>query len=382
MDIYAQRRKRVAEWLKAEGIAAAFFEDDESKRNQALRYLTGQPGDALLVLSADGRSVLIAWDLNMARRLGSADEILAYGDFARLPERALRETLKRLGVPVGAKVELPSTFAYPRYIKFVEAIPDVDLLCREGGLDEFLLSLRAVKDASEIAIYRRASPITDELMDRIEAGVRSGAIATEMDAALLIERECRAMGCEGAGFETIAAGPARSFGIHAFPASGAGAFGGPALGGQALGLAGLSILDFGVRLEGYTTDVTMSFVRGRPSPRQAIMIELVERAYAETVAMCLPGAATRAIAARATSIFAAQGFVMPHSLGHGVGLDAHESPALRDREDNEAVLEAGHIVTIEPGLYDPELGGIRLEDDVLVTEGGHEVLTHSRIVRL
>jgi Xaa-Pro dipeptidase len=73
---------------------------------------------------------------------------------------------------------------------------------------------------------------------------------------------------------------------------------------------------------------------------------------------------------------------MPHGLGHGVGLEAHEAPAVRSRADNAAILAPGHIITIEPGLYDPELGGVRLENDVLITAEGAEVLTHSRIVRL
>jgi Xaa-Pro aminopeptidase len=73
---------------------------------------------------------------------------------------------------------------------------------------------------------------------------------------------------------------------------------------------------------------------------------------------------------------------MPHGLGHGIGLDAHEAPFLRSREDCVDVLAAGQIVTIEPGLYHPELGGLRLEDDILITDTGHEVLTKSRIVRL
>jgi len=239
-------------------------------------------------------------------------------------------------------------------------------------MDEFVLGLRAVKESAEIAVYRRAAAITDGLIDSLETAVRRGSIATELDAALLIERECRSAGCEATGFETIAAGPSRSFGIHAFPAYGAGPF----------GTAGMSVLDFGLRLEGYTTDVTMSFVRGELGTEREKMIALVQRAYDETVAMCAPGVPTRAIAARADAIFAEAGWTMPHALGHGVGLEAHEAPAVRNREDNAAVLAPGHVITIEPGLYHPELGGVRLEDDVLVTEAGHEVITHSRIVRL
>jgi Xaa-Pro dipeptidase len=368
----AARRQKAASRLRSDGIAAALFEDAEGRRDQALRYLSGQPGDALLVVAADGRSILIAWDLNLARLMSDADEILAYTDFSRLPIRAFGAALERLGIAAGSKVELPSAFAYPRYVDFVEGLPDYDLVCRADGIDETVRGLRSVKDSGELEIYRRAADITNGLMDEIEKGVRSGSIGTELDAALFIERAARAAGCEGAGFETLAAGPSRSWGIHAFPPYGAGPF----------ATEGMSILDFGLKLEGYTTDVTMSFVRGRLGSERERMIALVERAHEDCVAMLGPGVSCREVALRADSIFAEAGLSMPHGLGHGVGLEAHEAPSIRSREDCLDALAPGHIVTIEPGLYHPELGGVRWEDDILITESGHEKITKSRIVRL
>jgi Xaa-Pro dipeptidase len=368
----AGRRSRVASRLASDGVAAALFEDAEGRRDQSIRYLTGQPGDALLVIAADGRSILVAWDLNLARLLASADETLAYADFARLPLRALAEVLARLGLPEGSRVELPSTFAYPRYVDFVEGLPLFDLVCRNDGIDEEVRASRSIKDESELAVYRRVAGITNGLIDEIEAGVRSGAIKTELDAALLIERSSRESGCEGPGFETLAAGPSRSWGIHAFPPYGAGKF----------AEEGMSILDFGLKLEGYTTDVTMSFVRGRLGSGQEKMLELVERAHEETIAMLAPGVSCREVALKADAIFAEAGLVMPHALGHGIGLEDHEAPAIRSREDNRDVFASGQVVAIEPGLYHPELGGLRLEDDILITPSGHEVITKSRIVRL
>lgn len=372
MHDYAARRAKVAKKLRDEGLAACLFQDTEGRRDPSIRYLSGQPTDALLIVSAEGRSILVAWDVNMAASMASVEEILPYTDFKRLPTEAMLAVLPRLGVKPGSRVEIPAATPYPTYVGFVETLADYDLVCRESGMGEFLLELRAVKDAAELEIYRRASRITDEIANEIEEGVRSGALATEVDVALFIERESRLRGCEGTGFETLAAGPSRSFGIHAFPPYGSGPFAGK----------GMSILDFGLNLEGYTTDITMSFIRGPIDARADRMIALVEEAYAATMAMVAPGVGTREIALKADAIFKAEGFTMPHALGHGVGLEAHEAPIVRSREDNTAVLAAGQIITIEPGLYDPLLGGVRLEDDVLVTATGHEVLTHSRIVRL
>ena len=366
------RVARVAGRLASEGIAAVLFEDAEGSRDQTIRYLTGQPGDALFVVCSDGRSVLVAWDLNLARLVASAGEILAYSEFSRLPLRALAELLARMGVAAGSKVELPSTFAYLRYVDFVEGLGDYDLLCREDGSSAFARASRAIKDPGEIAIYRRAAAITNAIIEEVESEVRSGTVATELDAALLVERSSRAAGCEGLGFETLAAGPSRSWGIHAFPSYGAGPF----------ATEGMSILDFGVKLQGYATDVTMSFVRGRLGSERERMLGLVERAHEEAVAMLMPGRSCREVALRVDEIFAEAGLAMPHGLGHGIGLDAHEAPFLRSREDCIDVLAPGQIVAIEPGLYSPELGGLRLEDDILITEKGHEILTKSRIARL
>lgn len=370
--LYAGRRGRIAALLKEAGIAALLIEDTEGRRDPSLRYLSGQPSDALLVITEDGRSLLVAWDLNMARSMAFADEILAYTDFERLPEKALGGALARLAVPSGSRVELPAVTPYPRYVSYVAGLPDYDLVCSEDGVASSVEGLRAVKDAAEIALYRRAAALTDELICEIESAVRQGRLATELDVALFIERGARDRGCEGTSFETLAAGPSRSFGIHAFPTYGSGPF----------ASAGLSILDFGLKLEGYATDVTMSFVRGKLSPRAERMVALVEKAYSAAFALCAPGTPTRAVALAADEIFAAEGFSMPHALGHGVGLEEHESPAVRSRADNLAVLEPGNVITLEPGLYDPELGGIRLENDILITPEGAEAITHSKIVRL
>ena len=201
--------------------------------------------------------------------------------------------------------------------------------------------------------------------------MRSGKIKTETDAALFIEVESRKRGCEGTSFETLAAGPDRSFAIHAFPAWTCAPFGGQ----------GLSILDFGVRYGAYCTDVTMTFARDL-NPKQEKLVNLVEKAYKLAMSMTHNGTPARDVAAAVDALFAKSKKQMPHGLGHGIGLQEHEYPNIRNRSKNEWVLEPGMIFTIEPGLYDPALGGCRLENDILMTETGSETLTTSRIVRL
>ncbi len=370
--VFSERRQKAAAFLRERGLAAARIDDFERQRNPSLRYLTGHPGDAFLVLSASGECILVPWDFTMAQRMASADGILPYTSFGRSSTAAFRAVLDLLGVVPGGRVGMSSSTSYPSFVDHVGVLEEWDIVCEAEGLDSIAERMRAVKKGEELAIYDRAIALTDSLMDMIEEGVRNGALDTEIKVALFIEAEARKAGAEGTGFDTIAAGPTRSFGIHAFPSYGSGPF----------GTEGLSILDFGIVVDGYTTDVTMSFVRNPLTERQNTMIDLVEEAHTRGIAACGPGVAARKVAAVVDSLFSEAGFTMPHALGHGIGLEAHEAPGINMRESNTAVLEPGMIVTIEPGLYDSELGGVRLEDDVLITEGGARRLTSSRIVRL
>jgi Xaa-Pro dipeptidase len=377
---YRSRRERVAERLRGEGTFACVLEDFEHLRTSLVRYLSGHPSDAILVLAATGESVLVPWDVNMAAEHADVDRVVPYTDFKRSYKEAVATVLKSLGLPAaGGKVEFLSRTSHLRYEELRKELAGVEIVVRSDGIDSFLSKMRSQKDAAEIAALERAAAITDEVLDLVERELRSkpaGAVR-EVDVAQLVEREALARGAEGMGFETLAAGPKRSWGIHAFPTYSAGPFGGP----------GLSILDFGVRVYGYTSDVTATFARGPLAPDQERMLSLVQAAYDASVAAAKPGASPRAPAIAADQVFEAAGWKMPHALGHGIGLDAHEGPLLRslgENPDNE--LAAGMVFTIEPGLYHPDLGGARLENDVLIDGRGTapvaRVLTRSRIVRL
>jgi Xaa-Pro dipeptidase len=372
MTIYEKRCRQIQEWMIREKIALIMLEDFESRRNPAIRWLSGQPGDALFFLSPGKPSLLVPWDINMAVSCAEADDIIPFGEFERSPVKALRGAAEYLHVPKGSRLEIPSVTSYPRFLKFVEEINDFDIICRDNGVEPELDKGRAVKDEDEIKIYRVLSAITCEVADEVEKNVRAGKLKSEADVALFIEAEGRKRGCEGTGFETLAAGPRRSFGIHAFPA----------YTGSAFAASGLSILDFGLKYAGYTSDVTLTFAREPLTRHQERMLVLVEKAYNLAAALVKKGAAARDIAIVVDALFAKAKKAMPHALGHGIGLEAHEAPSFRNRADNDWVLESGMIITLEPGLYDPVHGGCRLENDFLVTDTGAELLTNSRIVRL
>jgi Xaa-Pro dipeptidase len=357
--------------MEREEVALVMLEDAENRRDSNLRWLCGMPADSLLFLSAERKSLLVPWDINLAAQYAGSDFVRAYSDFDRLPARACKKAAEFFKIPPGSKIEFSPSTAYLRFLEYVKALAGFNVLCREDGLFAELERFRAVKDSVEIALCRKAAAITDALIEALLKQFRAGRLQTEVEAALFIEAECRKQGCEGTGFETLAAGPARSFAIHAFPS----------YTGENFGGKGLSILDFGVRYSGYTTDVSLTIAR-ELSGKQEQLLALVEKAAAIAFSRAKPGAPTAAAAAAVDALFAEAGKVMPHALGHGLGLDPHEGPMIRNRIGNHWIFEPGMVIALEPGLYDPVLGGCRLENDILVTENGAEPLTNSRIVRL
>ncbi|MDR2595714.1 MAG: Xaa-Pro peptidase family protein [Treponema sp.] len=381
MENYSTRLAKIQDWMTEEGISLLMLEDTEGRRDKNIRWLTGHPGDALLFITQEevpsrkinSKAILAAWDINLAKLYAGLSPVMiaAYNDFGRQPIKAIAAALQLFKIPSGSKIEIPSVTPYPSFLDYVGELSGYDILCRNNGANVELDKLRAVKDEEEIADIRKAADITNELIDLLEKNVREEKIKTEADAALFIEIEARKRGCEGTSFETLAAGSFRSFAIHAFPAWTNFPF----------GEKGLSILDFGVKYNGYCTDVTLTFARDL-NPKQERIVNLVEKAAKLATAMAHNETPAKDIAAAVDTFFAKSKKEMPHGLGHGIGLQEHEYPVIRNRSDNEWVLKPGMIFTIEPGLYDTLLGGCRLENDILITEKGQEILTTARIIRL
>lgn len=366
--LYRTRRDKVSSYMKEQGIKAAVFEDSEDRREPALRYLTGHPTDALLLITDDGNSILIPWDENLAKERAHADQIIPSTKYERNYAKALVELLSSYAYEKGSAIAFCEETQYCQYAKYREELKDWDIQLKEDSVHNFVRNMRAVKDSYEIECTKKACAITDDMTLIIMDGVKSGKFTTEMDVALFVERYLREKGAERTSFDTLAAGPARSFTIHAFP-------------GYTGGLwasKGLSILDYGVCYEGYASDCTIT-VANKPSAEQQKLLDLVQTADDECRKLYMPGMKISDAVAKADQIFAEAGRNMPHGLGHGTGLEIHEAPFVSKRAPKDKTFIPGNIITLEPGLYDPELGGVRLENDVLITETGNELLLHSKI---
>ncbi len=224
-------------------------------------------------------------------------------------------------------------------------------------------ALREVKDDAEIEIMRRAALAGCRLFDHMLGYLRSGL--TEIQVAAELEHAARLAGAEAMSFETIVASGERSALPH-----------GRATGAR-LPKRGFVTLDFGVVMEGYCSDMTRTIHLGKASQEEFDVYHAVLEAQEAAVAKIAPGVALGDVDEAARSILRAAKLdeFFTHSTGHGVGLEIHEGP--RVAKDQKEVLKRGMVVTVEPGVYMPGKFGVRIEDMVLVTAAGGEVLTPS-----
>lgn len=221
--------------------------------------------------------------------------------------------------------------------------------------------LRMIKDAAEVQRMRAAAKLGLKLfeiaMKKLQPGAKETEVAAEMEYA------ARVRGAEGMSFPTIVASGERSALPHGRASS------------AELPARGFVVLDFGVILCGYCSDMTRTVHLGKPGVRERKLYESVRRAQQAAIEAVRPGRSFAEIDAMARRRLEKDGWAkfFTHSTGHGVGLEIHEPPKLATGEKGK--LRAGMVITIEPGVYLPGEGGVRIEDMVLVTERGHEILT-------
>ena len=220
--------------------------------------------------------------------------------------------------------------------------------------------MRKVKDEGEIARIRRACAISCEAFSELLSFVRAGM--TEKEAQLHLDYTMLSIGADALAFHTIAAAGEHGSLPHAVPSD------------RVIREGEMLTLDFGARKGGYDADMTRTVAFGEPNAEMKRVYETVLRAQLECEAMLRPGASCREIDAHARRVIDGAGYAgrFGHGLGHGVGIDIHEQPRLSTT--SEDILCPGHIVTVEPGIYIPGLGGVRIEDTCVITEDGFESL--------
>lgn len=352
---HSQRRDRLAARLAADGVDALLVSDLVN-----VRYLSGFTGsNAALVVFADDRPAVLATDsryrTQAARQAPDVEVIIERACGRHLVRRALADGAGRIG--------------FESHVVTVDGFTALSAELAEHGTAELVRAagaveaLREAKDAGELALLRLACEAADAALTDLIAhgGVRAGR--TEREVARDLEARMVEHGADGPSFETIVAAGPNSAVPHHRPTE------------AVLAPGDFVKIDFGALVGGYHSDMTRTFVLGSAAGWQREIYQLVALAQRAGREALEQGVALREVDAAAREVICEAGYGehFGHGLGHGVGLQIHEAPGIGSAATG--TVRAGAVVTIEPGVYLPERGGVRIEDTLAVGERGAELLT-------
>lgn len=355
---FAGRARRVRETAAAAGCDGLLVTNLVN-----VRYLTGFTGSAALLLMLPDE-LLFVTDGRYQER--SAEELARAGVDARIEigrtQAAQQETISTAAKGIARLGLEADHVTWAQQQKFAaEWFAGAELVPTEALIAE----LRLVKDDGEIARIEAACAIADAALANVRHRLLDGP--TEADFALELDVEMRHLGAEAPSFDTIVASGPNGAKPHATPGS------------RPIGDGDLVVLDFGALVDGYHSDMTRTMMIGEPSADQRRMLDVVAASQIAGVEAVRDGAGCVAVDAACRDIIdrAGWGDAFLHGTGHGVGLDIHEDPRLSFSAPADATIADRFVVTVEPGVYLPEHGGVRIEDTVVVTTEGCRVLTHA-----
>ncbi|MGH2637010.1 MAG: M24 family metallopeptidase [Actinomycetota bacterium] len=346
------RRARLGERLAELGLDALFV-----TRLPNVRYLTGFTGSNGQALVAGDATVFFTdgrYEEQARREVPDAARVIYLNGFPPVRSEAVAGSRSRIGFEAEGV-----TFRFWERLR--EQMEDLELV----PLGPEVERLRRAKDPDEISRIERAQAAADEAFDRVILGGELREGTTERELALGLELAMRRAGADDRAFDTIAAFGESAAEPHHHPTE------------RPLRRGDVVKVDFGALVEGYHSDMTRTVAYGEPDGRLREIRDLVAAAQRAGIAAVRPGATVAEVdlAARRVIEEAGHGKEFPHGLGHGVGLEIHEDPRLR--WDGTDELPEGAVVTVEPGVYIPGLGGVRIEDMVEVTAGGCRTIPRS-----
>ncbi|WP_226581682.1 M24 family metallopeptidase [Halobacillus litoralis] len=353
------RLKEFSNELKESGVDVAFINSTEN-----FFYLTGfhtDPHERLLGLlvfpEADPIAVLPNMEKGQLREAGWTHDVIGYADHEN-PWQLIKERMEEKELLSVQKAGIEKqVLSYGRSESFFGLFQDIEIEDIESRLNE----MRVIKDDHEISIMKEAAELAD-------FGVRVGTEAlregvTEMEVLASIEYELKKKGVAEMSFSTMVLFGEKSGQPHGNP------------GDRRLKEGDFVLFDLGVVWKGYTSDITRTFAFRTVNEQQREIYEIVREALEASLAISKPGTRIGDLDQTARDIITEAGYgdKFPHRIGHGLGINVHEYPSMSHL--NDGVLKKGMTYTIEPGIYDPSIGGVRLEDDVLITEEGAITLT-------
>ncbi|WP_310600642.1 Xaa-Pro peptidase family protein [Desulfobulbus sp.] len=357
-DFYADRLARLQAYLRRKKIEALLVSQPHNRR-----YLSGytapdhgiQETSGFLLIPCEGQPYLLT---DSRFTLQAEDEAPLYR--VELYAKGLINLLERLQKKIGFRtLAFESDYLlHSTFIRLAGFCAGNDLVLHPvSGLVE---QMRVIKDEHELRLLRQSTALNEKVFQSVHRTIEPGM--TEREIALAIDLTMREMGAEGPSFDTIVAFGTNAARPHAVPTD------------RELQAGDLVMIDMGLVFRGYCSDMTRTFVFGKPDQTYIDRHRLVRQAMLAGIGAIRAGVTGAAVDRAARQVLADGGYgnAFGHGLGHGVGIAVHEEPRLSPRWRKQ--LHAGMVVTVEPGLYLADWGGIRLENMVVVTEEGCEVL--------
>jgi Xaa-Pro aminopeptidase len=351
MDRYQTRRDKLRKSLRKASVDSLLVTSFTN-----VTYLTGFTGDDSYLLVTRDNAVILSdprYTTQLAEECPAVEvsiRTLGQGMLDTLASAVQSAKLTRLGIEsqsmtVGLRDRIAARLA------------KVELV----GTDQCVEDLRVIKDKEEIEAIRRAVHCAQRAFSVLRATLRPER--TEKEVADDLEHQSRLLGAKSCSFPPIIAVGARAALPHARPTD------------AKIGSADFVLVDWGADVGLYKSDLTRVLVTGKIPPKLERVYRVVLTAQERAIEAIRPGLTCHELDAVARGVIDKAGFgkYFGHGLGHGIGLDIHEAPRLGVNQ--QLALEPGMVITIEPGIYLPGFGGVRIEDDILVTKTGHEVLT-------
>lgn len=353
-----QKLANMSEWMKQNGLDVSFITSTEN-----VFYLSGfysDPHERLLclVLFQEAEPFLICPSMEKedARNSGWDFDIIGYSDIEN-PWKLIQNTIQKRITKVSKVAIEKEHMNVERFEALSSLFPNTTFVSAEENLRQ----LRMIKDEAEISKIREACALADYAIEVGCSEIKEGK--TELEILAAIEYELKKKGVAQMSFSTMVL----------TGSNGASPHGNPGLSKVKKG--DFVLFDLGVIVDGYCSDITRTVAFGDINEKQKEIYDTVLKAQLAAIEASRPGVPCADVDQTARKIIhdAGYGEFFPHRLGHGLGIGVHEYPSLT--ETNSLKLEKGMVYTIEPGIYVPHVAGVRIEDDILVTENGVEVLT-------
>ncbi|HAJ33897.1 MAG TPA: Xaa-Pro dipeptidase [Candidatus Atribacteria bacterium] len=323
-----------------------------------LNYLSGFDGEGFALIGASGKNYLLTDSRYTEQAQKESPDFKIITDEPKKKNARILTLKKILEKGKIKKIAFESNnLTYADFKKYSDSFDSIVFLPTDNIIEE----IRMIKDREEIIKIKKAAQIATEslkdVFEMIEPGLRELDIASELAYTM------RKKGAQKEAFETIVVSGERSSLPHGKPSE------------KKIAEGELITIDMGANYQNYNSDITRTIIIGKENEKQKEIFSIVLEAQKAALEFLKPGVKCSEVDSVARDIIEKKGYgkYFGHGLGHGVGLDIHELPRVSFSDDT--VLQPGMVITIEPGIYLPEVGGVRIEDSILITEVGYEILT-------